>query len=77
MTLGWHVFVHRQVNDRTTPSADDDPKGVCVAIWHAHVYGLRWITDLAESDDAVHLADNSGYPRPLHSTSWCPHPNHP
>jgi hypothetical protein len=62
MTLGWRVSVHRQVSDQTAPSADDDPKGACVAIWRAQVGGLRWLKDLAGSDDAVHLADKSGYP---------------
>lgn len=63
MTLGWRVSVHRQADDRVTPSADDDPKGARVAIWRADVGGLRWLKDLAqESDDAVHVADNSGYP---------------
>ena len=62
MTLGWRVSVHRQVSDQTAPSADDDPIGARVAIWRAHVGGLRWLDDLAGSDDAVHLADNTGYP---------------
>ena len=62
MTLGWRVSVHRQSNDRSAPSADGDPKGPRVAIWRAHVSGLSWLKDLAESDDAVHVADNSGYP---------------
>lgn len=62
MTLGWRVSVYRQVEDRASPSADHDPTGIRVAIWRAHAYGLDWLKDLAASNDAVHLADNSGYP---------------
>ena len=62
MTLGWRVSVYRQVEDRAGPSADHVPTGVRVATLRAQVSGLAWLKDLAESNDAVHLSDNSGYP---------------
>ena len=62
MVMGWHISVHRQINDRAIPSADSDPRGARLATWQARVNGLDWLMDLVETDDAVHLSTNGGYP---------------
>ncbi len=62
MVMGWHVSVSRQTRRRHRPAANNDPKGVRLAVWQARVDGLDWLQDLVGSGDAVHLADNGGYP---------------
>ena len=62
MGMGWHISLHRQISDRDSPSTDGDPSGVRLATWQAGVDGLGWLRDLVQRKDAVHLADNGGYP---------------
>ncbi len=62
MAMGWHVCVYRQLSDRQRPAAEGDPRGARLAVWQARVDGLDWLQGLVESGDAVHLADNGGYP---------------
>ena len=62
VTMGWHIFVYRQISGRDTPSTNSDPSGVLLASWQARVNGIDWLKGLVKADKAVHLSDNSGYP---------------
>lgn len=62
MVMGWHVSVSRQTRRRHRPAANNDPQGVRLAVWQARVEGLDWLEELVGSGDAVHVADNGGYP---------------
>jgi hypothetical protein len=60
--LGWSVRVYRKATDRSRPAAEDSPLSTRLAVWQSSVDGLDWIDELTETEDAVLLGQNGGYP---------------